>query len=414
MGGIEVTVDGEPMDPRATDELQGDDARGRAQPGHRHRLHQRLVDAEGRDHLPLRGQVAQPPPRHGLRQATPRSTDAAATGEPLLGLNAGYIQRAADRLPSQGTRDPWKVHQSYLQDHRAWRRESGPGPGPGVLQPGAPRRGRPGRRGHRCRVGHRPGARGRAGRSRHPPGPLRRRRGGPGGDRAPCARARGVKVTSAHVDVADRAARVRVGRPRGRRAWRGPPGREQRRRGARGHRRDHVRGRRPTGSWTSTSGAWCTAPRRSCPTWRPRARATSSTSRACSAWCASRHSRPTTPPSSRSAASPSPCAWSWSSPGAGVGHHHPPRWHPHQHRPQRPHGPGPGGTGRHARGAGPAVRTPGPHHAGGRGPPDPGRGRHAGKRRVLVGPDARMFDLLSRLPAGVQQRVIVAAARRRG
>jgi butyryl-CoA dehydrogenase len=38
----------------------------------------------------------------------------------------------------------------------------------------------------------------------------------------------------------------------------------------------------------------------------------------------------------------------------------------------------------------------------------------AGKRRVLVGPDARMFDLLSRLPAGVQQRVIVAAARRRG
>jgi butyryl-CoA dehydrogenase len=35
------------------------------------------------------------------------------------------------------------------------------------------------------------------------------------------------------------------------------------------------------------------------------------------------------------------------------------------------------------------------------------------ERRVLVGPDARFFDLLSRLPAGVQQRVVTAAARRR-
>lgn len=33
------------------------------------------------------------------------------------------------------------------------------------------------------------------------------------------------------------------------------------------------------------------------------------------------------------------------------------------------------------------------------------------RRRVLVGPDAHFFDLLSRLPAGVPQRVLVAAAR---
>jgi hypothetical protein len=37
----------------------------------------------------------------------------------LLGLSSGYITRAADRLPKQGTRFPWQVHQSYLADHRA-------------------------------------------------------------------------------------------------------------------------------------------------------------------------------------------------------------------------------------------------------------------------------------------------------
>ena len=35
------------------------------------------------------------------------------------------------------------------------------------------------------------------------------------------------------------------------------------------------------------------------------------------------------------------------------------------------------------------------------------------KRRVLVGPDAKVFDLLSRLPAGVYQSIIVRGARRR-
>ncbi len=36
----------------------------------------------------------------------------------------------------------------------------------------------------------------------------------------------------------------------------------------------------------------------------------------------------------------------------------------------------------------------------------------ANKRRVLVGPDAKAFDLLARLPASVVQRVLVAGGRR--
>jgi butyryl-CoA dehydrogenase len=35
------------------------------------------------------------------------------------------------------------------------------------------------------------------------------------------------------------------------------------------------------------------------------------------------------------------------------------------------------------------------------------------RRRVLVGPDAKLIDLLSRLPAGLYQRVVVRAAGRR-
>jgi cation diffusion facilitator CzcD-associated flavoprotein CzcO len=55
----------------------------------------------------------------GLRQCTPRAAEGAASAAPLLGLSSGYIARAADRLPKQGTRFPWQVHQSYLADHRA-------------------------------------------------------------------------------------------------------------------------------------------------------------------------------------------------------------------------------------------------------------------------------------------------------
>jgi monooxygenase len=40
----------------------------------------------------------------------------------MLGLSSGYLQRAADRMPRQGSVFPWRVHQSYLKDHRALKR----------------------------------------------------------------------------------------------------------------------------------------------------------------------------------------------------------------------------------------------------------------------------------------------------
>jgi monooxygenase len=56
---------------------------------------------------------------NGLRQCTPLNQDASISPAPLLGLNSGYIQRAEDRFPKQGTRFPWQVHQSFIRDYRA-------------------------------------------------------------------------------------------------------------------------------------------------------------------------------------------------------------------------------------------------------------------------------------------------------
>ena len=55
----------------------------------------------------------------GLRQCMPVNDDAGVSPQPLLGLSSGYIQRSAHLFPKQGSKSPWRVHQSYLRDYRA-------------------------------------------------------------------------------------------------------------------------------------------------------------------------------------------------------------------------------------------------------------------------------------------------------
>ena len=122
---------------------------------------------------------------------------------------------------------------------------------------------RQGRRGHRCRVGHR--ARARAG--PRPPlgatGPVRRGRGGPGGDRR-AARALGAEVRRG----ASRRRRPRRRRsPTPTRSWRTSASctRSTTTRGSPSRGRPRVRARRTTSaSSASTSGASSTGRRRSC------------------------------------------------------------------------------------------------------------------------------------------------------
>ena len=54
--------------------------------------------------------------RHGHLQATPRLHDPSVQPEPLIDFSSGYVQRALDRLPQQGSKAPWKLFQNYLRD----------------------------------------------------------------------------------------------------------------------------------------------------------------------------------------------------------------------------------------------------------------------------------------------------------
>src|SRR3546814_11296201 len=50
-----------------------------------------------------------------VRQAEPRIGNEVGE-EPFLDFTSGYVQRALHKLPKQGDRKPWKLHQNYAPD----------------------------------------------------------------------------------------------------------------------------------------------------------------------------------------------------------------------------------------------------------------------------------------------------------
>lgn len=52
----------------------------------------------------------------GTQIATPVLDDPEVTPEPWLSFSSGYVQRAIDALPKQGSKRPWRVHQNYALD----------------------------------------------------------------------------------------------------------------------------------------------------------------------------------------------------------------------------------------------------------------------------------------------------------
>jgi cation diffusion facilitator CzcD-associated flavoprotein CzcO len=52
----------------------------------------------------------------GYARCTPRKRDEAIKEEPAIDFSSGYIQRAKDVLPKQGSKRPWKLHQNYALD----------------------------------------------------------------------------------------------------------------------------------------------------------------------------------------------------------------------------------------------------------------------------------------------------------
>ncbi len=54
--------------------------------------------------------------KHGYRQVTPHLNDPDVEDLPLLDLSSGYVLRALDRFPRQGSKLPWRLYQNYLFD----------------------------------------------------------------------------------------------------------------------------------------------------------------------------------------------------------------------------------------------------------------------------------------------------------
>jgi len=52
----------------------------------------------------------------GYRQCTPRNRDPSVSAEPFVDFNSGYVLRAIDRFPKQGSKAPWRLHQNYARD----------------------------------------------------------------------------------------------------------------------------------------------------------------------------------------------------------------------------------------------------------------------------------------------------------
>jgi len=58
---------------------------------------------------------------HGYRRCVPE-VDPSVTEQPLLDFTSGYVQRSLQDFPKQGSREPWKLRQNYVFDIRTIRR----------------------------------------------------------------------------------------------------------------------------------------------------------------------------------------------------------------------------------------------------------------------------------------------------
>jgi cation diffusion facilitator CzcD-associated flavoprotein CzcO len=59
--------------------------------------------------------------QHGYAMCTPRVNDTDIEEEPVIDFNSGYVLRALDTLPRQGSKTPWRLHQNYMKDLRMMR-----------------------------------------------------------------------------------------------------------------------------------------------------------------------------------------------------------------------------------------------------------------------------------------------------
>ena len=116
MGGMQLAVDGRPIDPAQTMSYKGlmfsDIPNLAAAIGYTNASWTLKCELVSRYVCRLLKYMDQ----WGYGQCTPRQTDPTIAAEPILSFTSGYVQRALSSLPSQGSKRPWKLYQNYLLD----------------------------------------------------------------------------------------------------------------------------------------------------------------------------------------------------------------------------------------------------------------------------------------------------------
>jgi len=54
--------------------------------------------------------------KNGFQQCVPRNDDPSITELPLIDFSSGYVQRSIGKFPKQGSKRPWKLYQNYALD----------------------------------------------------------------------------------------------------------------------------------------------------------------------------------------------------------------------------------------------------------------------------------------------------------
>ena len=70
---------------------------------------------------------------HGYRQCTPRQRDPSVKPEPFIDFNSGYVLRAIDKFPKQGSQAPWRLLPELRARHPGAAHGRSRGRGDGVL-----------------------------------------------------------------------------------------------------------------------------------------------------------------------------------------------------------------------------------------------------------------------------------------
>jgi monooxygenase len=74
------------------------------------------VDVEGGHGQSIRSRLIRYMDRRAYHKWVPLRRDQAMGSTPLMNITSGYAERAANLLPRQGDRPPWKLYQHYLRD----------------------------------------------------------------------------------------------------------------------------------------------------------------------------------------------------------------------------------------------------------------------------------------------------------